>query len=272
MEKQTFAEQLVAARKAAGLTQEQLGEKLHMSRQGISHWETGRALPDVESLRQLSQVLGYDFITSQALEEPGGADAAKEAVPPAPAPAQPVWKQPVLWLSIAVALLSVLLLWIVLWGHTSPAGNEAFPTQLTEGTAAPAATGAPAERAEVRIIPAQNPITPSIDPVLGSSPWWIYRLTIQEVNGVDFTIEKMTTTYRYTDGATQVIEQGAQSVAAGSNTGSNVLRRGVNLYWNGAQPLTNYEAITVRLDGTDALGNVLAFECVIDCVMPEETP
>lgn len=41
METQTFAQQLTAARKAAGLTQEQLGEKMHMSRQGISHRETG---------------------------------------------------------------------------------------------------------------------------------------------------------------------------------------------------------------------------------------
>lgn len=41
MESKSFAEQLIAARKAAGLTQEQLGEKMHMSRQGISHWENG---------------------------------------------------------------------------------------------------------------------------------------------------------------------------------------------------------------------------------------
>ena len=57
MENQNFAQQLITARKAAGLTQEQLGERMHMSRQGISHWETGRALPDAETLKQLSQVL-----------------------------------------------------------------------------------------------------------------------------------------------------------------------------------------------------------------------
>ena len=41
MESLTFAQQLVAARKAAGLTQAQLADMMHMSRQGVSHWETG---------------------------------------------------------------------------------------------------------------------------------------------------------------------------------------------------------------------------------------
>lgn len=45
-----IAEQLVAARKACGMTQEQLSEALNMSRQAIPHWETGRSLPDGEML------------------------------------------------------------------------------------------------------------------------------------------------------------------------------------------------------------------------------
>lgn len=80
METQIFARQLTEARRAAGMTQAQLAEAMHMSRQGISHWENGRALPDAETLKQLSQVLNYDFITSGALtaEAPSGESAQSE--------------------------------------------------------------------------------------------------------------------------------------------------------------------------------------------------
>lgn len=39
----TFGEQLSAARKAKGLTQEDLAVRVNASRQAISHWENGRA-------------------------------------------------------------------------------------------------------------------------------------------------------------------------------------------------------------------------------------
>lgn len=242
---QSFAEQLVAARTAAGLTQAQLAEALHMSRQGISHWETGRALPDAETLRQLSQVLQFDFITGQPMAAEDDAPEAKQV--------RPMRRRARLLASCLAlaAVLAALLLWLL-------------PGRGT-GLQSPA----PAQQAVVRIIPAQNPITPSIDPVLGAEPWWIYRLTIQETAGVNYTIEKMTTTYRYTDGRTSVFEQGAETIAANSNTGSNVLSRGLNIRWNGAQPLYDYADITVRLDGVDANGNELSFECVIGCVRPE---
>lgn len=45
----SIGEQIVAARKAKGMTQDALAEKMNMSRQGISHWETGRTMPDAES-------------------------------------------------------------------------------------------------------------------------------------------------------------------------------------------------------------------------------
>ncbi len=44
-------------RKAKGLTQEQLGTKLHVTRQTVSSWETGRTMPDVQMLSNIAQVL-----------------------------------------------------------------------------------------------------------------------------------------------------------------------------------------------------------------------
>lgn len=51
-------EQLKAHRAAAGLSQEELAERIYVSRQTISNWETDRTYPDVQSLLLLSDVFG----------------------------------------------------------------------------------------------------------------------------------------------------------------------------------------------------------------------
>ncbi|MDG3142052.1 helix-turn-helix domain-containing protein [Streptococcus suis] len=43
-------QRLIDLRKARGLSQEELGEKLYVSRQTISNWERGRTYPDINSL------------------------------------------------------------------------------------------------------------------------------------------------------------------------------------------------------------------------------
>ena len=42
------------------LTQEELAEQLHVTRQAVSAWETGKALPDVETLERIAAALGTD--------------------------------------------------------------------------------------------------------------------------------------------------------------------------------------------------------------------
>lgn len=63
----TFGEKLRSARKEAGLSQEQLAEKLCVSRSAVAKWESGGGLPDVSSLRLISQLLGVsiDYILSE---------------------------------------------------------------------------------------------------------------------------------------------------------------------------------------------------------------
>ncbi len=45
-------------RKEAGMTQQQLAEKLNISFQSVSKWETGNAYPNVEILCDLATALG----------------------------------------------------------------------------------------------------------------------------------------------------------------------------------------------------------------------
>lgn len=53
-----FNEKLISLRKAAGLSQEELGLELDVSRQTISKWESGQSYPDFQRLVLLSDYFG----------------------------------------------------------------------------------------------------------------------------------------------------------------------------------------------------------------------
>jgi len=53
----TFGEKLKNARKEAGLSQEQLAEKMSVSRSAIAKWETDKGMPDVNNLKAIAQLL-----------------------------------------------------------------------------------------------------------------------------------------------------------------------------------------------------------------------
>ena len=50
----TFGDQLTKARKAKELTQEELAEKLNLSRQTILRWEKNQVFPDISNLKAVS--------------------------------------------------------------------------------------------------------------------------------------------------------------------------------------------------------------------------
>lgn len=53
----TLGEKIKEARKHAGLSQEQLSEKLSVSRSAVAKWETDNGLPDIENLKALANLL-----------------------------------------------------------------------------------------------------------------------------------------------------------------------------------------------------------------------
>ena len=51
-----ISEKLKEARQKAGMTQDQVAEKIMVSRVTVSHWENGKSLPDIVSLLSLSDL------------------------------------------------------------------------------------------------------------------------------------------------------------------------------------------------------------------------
>ncbi|MGI6325520.1 MAG: helix-turn-helix domain-containing protein [Saccharofermentanales bacterium] len=53
----TLGEKIKEARKQCGLTQEQLADKMAISRSAIAKWESNKGLPDVDNLKVLAKLL-----------------------------------------------------------------------------------------------------------------------------------------------------------------------------------------------------------------------
>jgi len=65
-----FHEKLQELRKSRGLTQEELAEILFVSRTAVSKWESGRGMPNIESLKAISKFFAItldDLLSSEEL-------------------------------------------------------------------------------------------------------------------------------------------------------------------------------------------------------------
>ncbi len=51
-----FQENLISLRKLNGLSQEELAEKVGISRQTLSKYETGEAVPDIQKCKKLANI------------------------------------------------------------------------------------------------------------------------------------------------------------------------------------------------------------------------
>lgn len=68
----TLNEKIFQCRKRSGLSQEELAERLGVSRQAVSKWELGTAQPELDKLRLLAQTFGVstDWLLDDAQEMP----------------------------------------------------------------------------------------------------------------------------------------------------------------------------------------------------------
>ena len=71
----TIGERIAEERKKKGMTQEDMAEKLNLSRQAISKWESGSSFPDTENLLKLSFLFSVSvdyLLKGEMVEEKNG--------------------------------------------------------------------------------------------------------------------------------------------------------------------------------------------------------
>jgi len=115
----TLGERIQALRKEAGLSQEELGEKLGVARQSVSKWESDATIPELEKLIAMSRLFGLSVGAILGLEEDEGPDheltdrelRALEAIAQklSPSPAEPKRRRrwPYVLLAAAVVIAGV---------------------------------------------------------------------------------------------------------------------------------------------------------------------
>ena len=68
-----FSERLIKLRKEKGLSQEELGEKLNVTRQTVSKWELGQTTPEMSKLVEMSKLFGVtldELTDNKGIEKP----------------------------------------------------------------------------------------------------------------------------------------------------------------------------------------------------------
>ena len=66
-----FADKLIQLRKKNGWSQEELAERMDVTRQSVSKWESAQAMPDLDKLIRLSELFGVstDYLLKDWIEE-----------------------------------------------------------------------------------------------------------------------------------------------------------------------------------------------------------
>ena len=118
----TLGQRISEYRKGLGISQEELGARLGVSRQAVSKWETDIASPDMENLLALSREFGISVaeLTATPEETPAPPEAS------APEPFQKRGGFP--WKGLSIALLLCLVVLGVLWCNSGRNAGQLPPS------------------------------------------------------------------------------------------------------------------------------------------------
>ena len=78
-----LADKIIALRKKAGWSQEELAQQLGVTRQSVSKWEGAQSIPDLDKILRMSRIFGVstDYLLKDEQDETDGLSAAKEESP-----------------------------------------------------------------------------------------------------------------------------------------------------------------------------------------------
>ena len=258
---QTFGEQLTAARKAKGMTQDALAKAAAVTRQTISSWERGRTVPDIDTVRRLSDILGVDLI--QASEGQSAAPAVETApvvetaseVEGQTAPAAAGKRQFKKWWMIAggAALVCIVLLVFLLFPRKpAPAGGgDSFNAEYYQQETA--------NEAGKAYIAFDNRIW---DETGDNSVYRCYEFKMFEKNGVGFTITQVEVEQEGKSGAVRSATLNASDMKASGINGDIAPYGSTTI--SGGFPKGEFLRCGIAVYGNDANGAPLTFYSLIE--------
>lgn len=272
---QSIGERISAARKAKGMTQEELATLLNVSRPTISHWENGRILPDVEMLNALSKVLDTNFFLEEqapamAEEAEDAAQTpiqAEEAQSQADEPAARPARRKGLFIGLAALALVAIGVCLFFLLRDEPKNLPAASPEQTAETdlmayyARKVSEAAPAQgQAYLTIEPRENPVRPSRIPE-SERPMWMYEFVVRATNDIAFTVKEIVmieiTEPPFTPIPTTLTPQTAYWSSA-------TLTQETPEFFNGGMPVQAIQGVAMTVTGTDANGNELTFYGLVE--------
>ena len=184
-----LGQRIKQARAERGLTQAQLADEMHVTRQTISNWENGRSVPDYVMLGQLAKVLQLDTGIAM-LEEPPAKQTPAQEEPTPPEIAQPkkkAFRKRWPMLSAALLILAVGITLSVQWLSPSeklPYTVEWFSQMQT----------AEEGKAFVRTYSLEVPVKARQNRP-EATPIYQFGVFMKEENGIGCTIHDITLVY-----------------------------------------------------------------------------
>lgn len=185
---QPFSQRITEARKALGMTQEQVAEAMKVSRQTVSHWENGRVQPDEATVRQLFALLNIQESENRPSKKYGALKL------------------------VAAFLCGVFATLIVIYGFLpfflSEQEESKQPDLLNSIPVSGQSSIAPyswewfqqadvneSDKAFIQLAPIESPVLLTEDSSFEAQFVWKIWFTIEEKNGIPFTVEKFTQVY-----------------------------------------------------------------------------
>ena len=122
-------------RTGKGMSQDELAEKLFVTRQAVSRWESGDTTPSVDKLKALAKLYGVslDWLFGDTADgEPPEAAKPEADRNPDEAPAGKEGEKKQKIRAIAIALAIVVIAFICVWFAARNMSNEADSTQIED--------------------------------------------------------------------------------------------------------------------------------------------
>lgn len=110
-----FGEKLQKLRKEKGWSQEELAQRIDVSRQALSKWELDAAVPDTKNVLQLSKLFGVstDYLLNDAYESDGDIPAVRKTNSELTKKYSGIMKNTVGGILSGLSVLGLLVLWLL---------------------------------------------------------------------------------------------------------------------------------------------------------------